>query len=914
MEAILSVRLSTLKHVPKVCRRQWADCLSSTVRGIIASPTSSEAWCKLFLLPKAILHSPPRGGAAQWKRLGKTVADRLKRWANGDIIGLWHEVRDAPARRGDRRPPASTPNVSSLRIANARRCRTAVGEGQIRKGVNCLLSRGLGAQSPEILLEMQQKHPRGCLPLPNADPPPSAEITATHLEKALQSFPASSAPGPSGLRPTHLKEAVFEKGHTNGNSAATSLLDFCWLMVAGQLPSAMAPFFCGATLLAAIKKDGSHRPIAVGEVLRRLVCKCLSFAVRRSASSTLSPLQVGVGVPNGCEAIIHAASKALEDGSIPPDSKWVLALDWSNAFNSISRQSMYREVRARAQGLAAWVESAYSTASLLRFGDHSLTSEVGVQQGDPLGPLIFSLALQPLIEKINQQVPRLKLNAWYLDDGTMMGSPEDLAMALHIAEELGPTIGLQVNRSKTTLFVPEGANPERNCLPCELPVSTSGLLLLGAPVGAGPHLEAEFTRRVEKTLSALARLPDLEDPHIGATLLRHSLSFPRIGYALRTCPPYAVAKATAQYDDGIREALATLVGSPLPTWSWEKAGLPTSLGGLGLRSAVKYGMAAHLGSLGEAAELVGKLLKLEEPPPLSGSLVRAFAESVDESWQVAADLPGQISQGDLALMVDRHTHKQLLLSAPDVRSKALLNSTSLPKAGAWLASLPSAPLGLHLRRGEFVLCLRYWLGLPLFPDGQPCPVCHEPADIYGDHQVGCGATADRIRRHNLLREVLFSTASSAALAPLREVPGLIAGSQSRPADVFLPAWTNGGPTALDVTVVSPMQKALIRGAASTAGHALQHRLTQKLSKHDEACRREGISFVPLVVETLGGCEDGAIAAIRKLAAALASRSGVPSATTANHLFQRLAMALWRGNAAMWLRRSVPLPPHVDGLM
>ena len=44
------------------------------------------------------------------------------------------------------------------------------------------------------------------------------------------------------------------------------------------------------------------------------------------------------------------------------------------------------------------------------------------------------------------------------------------------------------------------------------------------------------------------------------------------------------------------------------------------------------------------------------------------------------------------------------------------------------------------------------------------------------------------------------------------------------------------------------------------------------------------------------------------------RSGVPPAESTRHLFQRLSVCLWRGNATMWLER---LPSHsawVDGII
>ena len=59
------------------------------------------------------------------------------------------------------------------------------------------------------------------------------------------------------------------------------------------------------------------------------------------------PLQLGVGVPVGCEAIAHSVDRVLEDPGIQPGARWTLLLDFSNAFNSVSREVLFREVRAR---------------------------------------------------------------------------------------------------------------------------------------------------------------------------------------------------------------------------------------------------------------------------------------------------------------------------------------------------------------------------------------------------------------------------------------------------------------------------------------------------------------------------------------------------------------------------------------
>ncbi len=205
----------------------------------------------------------------------------------------------------------------------------------------------------------------------------------------MRSFPTDSAPGPSLLRANHLKEAVFCPTPDRGNKTLREITITVNLLCAGSIPPDVIPHLCGATLLASKKKGGGHRPIAVGEVFRRLVSKCLSRSIQADAFRILTPLQLGVGVRGGCEAIVHTVSTFL-DNDFSPDSKWSLFLDFSNAFNSIDRDCMFEEVRARIPSLSAWVECCYGSQPYLHFGDHIILSRCGVQQGDPLGPLLFA--------------------------------------------------------------------------------------------------------------------------------------------------------------------------------------------------------------------------------------------------------------------------------------------------------------------------------------------------------------------------------------------------------------------------------------------------------------------------------------------------------------------------------------------
>ena len=70
-----------------------------------------------------------------------------------------------------------------------------------------------------------------------------------------------------------------------------------------------------------------------------------------------------------------------------------------------------------------------------------------------------------------------------------------------------------------------------------------------------------------------------------------------------------------------------------------------------------------------------------------------------------------------------HCFASPLSSTQDNRSRALLLSSSIPHAGAWLQAVPSSSLGLLFPDIEFRLSLKYWLGVPLYSEDSVCLVC-----------------------------------------------------------------------------------------------------------------------------------------------------------------------------------------------
>ena len=103
-----------------------------------------------------------------------------------------------------------------------------------------------------------------------------------------------------------------------------------------------------------------------------------------------------------------------------------------------------------------FVHQCYSYISSLRFGREIIDSCEGVQQGDPLGPFLFSLGIQEIIKNCKSE-----FNCWYLDDGSLAGDIQTVFTDITNITNAFISHGLEVKPSKSELFL---INPQELCI------------------------------------------------------------------------------------------------------------------------------------------------------------------------------------------------------------------------------------------------------------------------------------------------------------------------------------------------------------------------------------------------------------------------------------------------------------------
>lgn len=856
----------TMRNIPAACRPAVSAALKACTTDLPA----------FQMFAKSVLPTARRTGVRHSK--AQQVFRHLALWntrSSAERLAALTASANTKHYREEKHRHVVAAQVRAERLARA---------GMLTKAARALRPMRIAEVNAATIDSLKSLHPRSEEALWTEQATLDVEAPTFHEAQvitALRSFVAGTAPGPSGLRPEHLLE-----GCTCPNEVLSGPLTKLINAIARGDYDVHSPaghdFLFAASLIPLLKPASSTsrekiRPIAIGEVARRLAAKLLlSHNKGAVADYFVRHHQLGIAVKDGCTAAIHATSAVasqLREGFA------ILKLDFANAFNVCSRSVFLREAAANeeVQHLHPMLHAAYSAVSTLFVlnSDECIASSSGAQQGDGLGPLAFALNAAALDRELHQ-VENL-FRVWIYDDLTCAVPLNQIAELINLIKEKGAGLGLHLNLGKSSIICAshndlESAKPSCPGLE-EYLTLTDNWSLLGAPMNPShPDALVTFIEDSSVTLEALCLM---EHSQTALALLLYSCGFCRAVYLLRAMGPHP---DFAIFDTMVLAAFERIVGITLVDDAKQQVQLPISLGGAGLRSSFLHAPVAHLAAAAVTAPIVASLLthtpwesqSLFQSPTVLHCTKSEIARilSISSLDDVAA--LGHHAQRKLSHSLDQVGKDALFHSFSEDASRARLNACGGKNTGNWMLSCSG------MSNACLSALFRFRLGYPLATTVM-CPSCQCVTDRFGAHVAKCVALKHVV--HAPLKRVINDIAREANLNPSERVPPLhpplranTAEQHQHPehsgpitADAWIPSFRYGRAAVIDFATTYPLQDSTISASMEGPGCAATAYEAIKVAKYSPYLDEDRHELIPFVMDSFGGFSDSAMAFVKTLA-------------------------------------------------
>ena len=955
-----------VKSIPPAVQTAYVETLKGLFMRIRTHPLDVNSWALLTLFPILCLADPGRGGQSGQRKF----VQRFQRFRSGQFNLLQQDALAAKAVIPKKFSPASSSDdqrkAAVIRIAKKGELARAMKKNQspvslaIDPSNAPLVKQALEAKHPDrkATIRPQDFSVDGLL---GEDMEQSLlDISLASLTSAIKDSPRGSSAGLSGWANDLFLPLLSDP------EALESFREIVLLIARGHLPLALRSFF-GAALLIPLPKPSVKldvRPIAIGDGLRRLVARAICIQYKQPWRQFFAPIQFGVAEPAGAEVIVHAI-QLLVGGSF---SNCVVTLDSSNAFNEVKRAAFVAELQSHFPQLLPFVETCYLEPASLSYFDptvaghrsHILSAE-GTQQGDPLSPFLFCLALQSVLQEtlasFHESFPESLLAPYtFMDDIIIVGRPLEAALFVSLLAPRLNSIGLNLNHKKCHVWS-NSPSPQlfESLLPrlasgilAQFTLSHEGIQVLGVPIGSEQYMTTHCRKILEDLDSKFTSIDNLGNVQIQHLLCR-LCCIPTLTYLMRTVPPTTILPYAKLCDSFIKRFLEKVLSWPsLDDRSWAQAVLPVRYGGLGLQLPSRSVLPAWVGSW----STVWKRL-IADPAvyrhmhsfpegglrtPVIASIYAAFNQlssiPVPDDLRPEDKLPqnfqtllesGVHVQKSFSHIVQQQAYRDHLNSL-DEPGRARLMSCAGSGASGWLTAIPYRA-SLSLPNDEFrtAVFLRLGLPIPACRAAGQCE-CGKPMDALGHHALSCSADGWLFIRHNHLRDTWSDIFKQAGLTTRREVAGLFDDSLKR-ADILAHNFSDGKTALFDVTVTAQHLRTV--GAVSKSpmvqGRSACSREQDKIrtyvganANNDQSDGMDvvehmvnGYLFYPLAFEVFGLIGNSALSVLRKTASLVAAASCSQFSSSFQNLaqsfehtaIQKLSVCLQKFNSQMIIRKA-----------
>jgi hypothetical protein len=591
----------------------FGNCFRELALLIQQIPTENRLYQLLFawihLLPILLLRAAE---SCSSKELVKLIAGRCTLLMQGEWAKLYAKaLKDAQkieARAVRQRAQNFSAITSQTNVQRAEKC---IRRGNLSKGARILTGEGI-SKDPNAYNELLAKHPQdvpaASFPLDYVLPP-IPELSEADLNKYLSlpnlarvagAFPAESHPDQWGWRP---REYIAHMLHDPGTSGLVYEV-LIRPRYEGKLPGLYGECYRGGKLIALSKapKPG-NRPIAIGDVFRRLLDKALQPLSKKDLAYTFehsyhNVKQFASGSSDGAEKYIITALLALQEDPAPSDMPnnphddpmAIFLLDQVNAYNELQRQVVVDMITRKYEGsyaqgrltkdntivlpdvFAAHIPSIrghYEGDGRLVFVDasrqpRSITSRTGTQQGCVMGGKLFNIGTFSVIGASMADHPEVYCSM-FSDNIALVGrlskcfkAADDLRLSLH-------EIGLRLQPADSTVYIPsyiKHNEPPQILIELQeqypelssTPWSKDGVILLGCPFGTDEFVHRHMEKICDRISHCSEHFSAVGDGLIHFQLHKFSVNA-MLPYFLRTANPVLSTQHAQRVDALIWKAI-----------------------------------------------------------------------------------------------------------------------------------------------------------------------------------------------------------------------------------------------------------------------------------------------------------------------------------------------------------------------
>ena len=445
-----------------------------------------------------------------------------------------------------------------------------------------------------------------------------------------------------------------------------------------------------ACRLIPLNKNPGIRPIGIGEVLRRIIGKSITWVLRDEIQEAAGPLQVATGLNAGAEAAIHAMRTIFAQDS----TEAVILVDASNAFNSLNRRVALHNIQITCPPFSTIMINTYRQPSrMIVLGASDISSAEGTTQGDNLAMPFYALGTSMLLYQLRQTTPNVK-QIWLADDATGAGTIQQLKEWWDTVIDLGNKFGYYVNQLKSWIIVKNDKDLEKAKAIFEndgIDFTKDCKRHLGAAIGSDQFKAYYASKKVDEWCDEIEVLSSFakSQPQAAYAAFCHGQQH-KFSYFMRTMS--GMEKFLLPLDEKIYNTfLPSVLNETITEKEREVYSLPVRLGGLGIPIISEKAKKELAASLEITAPLTDIIISQENklPDVASVNLIRANVDNRNK---------------ELLASKVKHIEGK---STPEINRA--IDQASEKGASSWLNVIPLEENDFNLTKGEFrdAISIRY---------------------------------------------------------------------------------------------------------------------------------------------------------------------------------------------------------------